>query len=79
MYDQDSILDILAFEDILHQCAITYKFHLLIAYITTIARHLNALYVNTTKLKDATEDEKNMRMCIINKALEIIRYSCAIV
>lgn len=78
-YDRDLILDILAFDDILLQCADTYKFHLLIAHLTTTARHLNALYVNTPKLKDSSPEERNMRMQIIAQALEMIRYACEIV
>jgi arginyl-tRNA synthetase len=78
-YDKDLVLDILGFEDVLGQCAETYKFHLLIAHITMTARHLNALYVNTPKLRDSSPEERNMRMGIIYQALEMIRCSCEIV
>jgi arginyl-tRNA synthetase len=78
-YDKDLVLDILGFEDVLSQCAETYKFHLLIAHITTTARHLNALYVNTPKLRDSEPVERAMRMQIISQTLEMIRYSCDIV
>jgi arginyl-tRNA synthetase len=78
-YDKDLVLDILGFEDVLVQCATTYKFHLLIAHITTTARHLNALYVNTPKLRDSEPAERAMRMKIIAQTLEMIRYSCEIV
>lgn|GEM_PF-837319 len=78
-YDRDLVLDILGFRDILTQCAITYKFHLLIAHLTTTARHLNALYVNTPKLRDTSESERALRMRIIAQTLEMIRYACAIV
>lgn len=78
-YDKDLVLDILGFEDVLIQCAETYKFHLLIAHITTTARHLNALYVNTPKLKDTSESERAMRMRILSQVLQMIEYTCAIV
>lgn len=78
-YDKDLVLDILGFQDVLTQCAETYKFHLLIAHITTTARHLNALYVNTPKLRDSSSEERTMRMQIIAQTLEMIRYSCEIV
>ncbi|MEI6711812.1 MAG: arginine--tRNA ligase [bacterium] len=78
-YDKELVLDILGFEDVLAQCAETYKFHLLIAHITTTARHLNALYVNTPKLRDSSPEERAMRMQIIAQTLEMIRYSCDIV
>jgi arginyl-tRNA synthetase len=78
-YDKELVLDILGFEDVLAQCAETYKFHLLIAHITTTARHLNALYVNTPKLRDSSPEERATRMQIIAQTLEMIRYSCEIV
>ncbi len=78
-YDKDLIMDILGFQDVLLQCSATYKFHLLMAHITTTARHLNALYVNTPKLRDSGEEERNMRMHIITQTLDMIRYSCEIV
>jgi len=78
-YDKDLILDILGFEDVIAQCAETYKFHLLIAHITMTARHLNALYVNTPKLRNSSPEERNMRMQIIAQALQMIQYSCEIV
>lgn len=78
-YDKELVLDILGFADVLTQCAETYKFHLLIAHITTTARHLNALYVNTPKLRDSSSEERAMRMRIIAQTLEMIRYSCEIV
>lgn len=78
-YDKDLVLDILGFEDVLAQCAETYKFHLLIAHITTTARHLNALYVNTPKLKDTSESERYMRMKILSQVLTMIEYTCTIV
>ena len=73
------MLDILGFEDVLAQCATTYKFHLLIAHITTTARHLNALYVNTLKLKDTSEAERYTRIKILSQVLQMIEYTCAIV
>lgn len=78
-YDKDLILDILGFKDILDQCAITYKFHLLIAHLTTTARHLNALYVNTPKLRDTSELERALRMRIIAQTLSMIQSACSIV
>lgn len=78
-YDKDLVLDILGFVDILAQCAETYKFHLLIAHITTTARHLNALYVNTPKLRDSAPEERGMRMKILSQVLQMIEYTCAIV
>jgi arginyl-tRNA synthetase len=71
-YDKDLVLDILGFQDVLTQCSETYKFHLLIAHITTTARHLNALYVNTPKLRDSSPAERAMRMQIIAQTLEMI-------
>ncbi len=79
LYDKDLILDLLGFGDVLIQCTETYKFHLLIAHITTTARHLNALYVNTPKLRDSSPEERAMRMQIISQILDMIRYSCDIV
>lgn len=38
-----------------------------------MARHLNALYVNTPKLKETSENERAARIKIIRTSLEIIR------
>lgn len=78
-YDKDIIFDILGFSDVVEQCSETYKFHLLVAHITTTARHLNALYVNTPKLRDTSPEEREIRMHIIGQTLSMIQYACDIV
>lgn len=40
-----------------------------------MARHLNALYVNTPKLKETPENERIARIKTIETCLEIIRYT----
>jgi arginyl-tRNA synthetase len=72
IFDRDLILDILGFNELLENCGESYKFHLLIAHIATMTRHLNALYVNTTKLKETPENERVARMTIIHTCLGII-------
>jgi len=47
--------------------------------MTTTARHLNALYVNTPKLKDTSEAERCTRMKILSQVLQMIEYACTIV
>lgn len=71
-------MDILGFNELLGNCGETYKFHLLVAHLATMARHLNALYVNTPKLKDTQENERYMRTKIISTALEVIESTCKI-
>ena len=44
-----------------------------------MARHLNALYVNTPKLRDTIPEERNERIRIVSLCLAIISYTCAIV
>lgn len=78
VYDREVVMDILSFNELLDNCGETYKFHLTVAHLATMARHLNALYVNTPKLKDTPENERHMRMQIIRTALEIIAFSCQI-
>lgn len=43
-----------------------------------MARHLNALYVNTPKLKDASEAERAARVMIVDTCLGIIEYTSRI-
>lgn len=43
-----------------------------------MARHLNALYVNTPKLKEAGEEERSARIKIIETSLGIILYTANI-
>lgn len=78
VYDREVVMDILSFNELLENCGESYKFHLLIAHIATMTRHLNALYVNTPKLKDTPENERRMRTKIISTALEIIESTCKI-
>ncbi len=77
-FDRDIVLDILSFNELFIACGETYKFHLLIAHIATMTRHLNALYVNTPKLKETPENERVARIKIIRTSLEIIRYTATI-
>lgn len=78
VFDRDLILDILGFNELLENCGASYKFHILIAHIATMARHLNALYVNTPKLKETETREQMSRIKIIHTCLEIIRYTSTI-
>jgi arginyl-tRNA synthetase len=78
VYDREVVMDILSFNELLENCGESYKFHLMVAHLATMARHLNALYVNTPKLKDTPENERHMRMQIVRTALEIIAFSCQI-
>lgn len=71
-------MDILGFNEILENCGTSYKFHLLIAHIATMTRHMNALYVNTPKLKETPENERAARIAIVHTCLEIIRYTATI-
>ena len=71
-------MDILGFNEIFENCATSYKFHLLIAHIAAMTRHLNALYVNTPKLKETPENERIARIKIIQTSLEIISYTAKI-
>lgn len=74
-FDRDLVLDILGFNEILQNCGETYKFHILIAHLTSMARHLNALYVNTPKLKETPNNERAARMQIIHTCLDIMHYT----
>jgi arginyl-tRNA synthetase len=78
VFDRDLILDILSFNDVLENCGTSYKFHLLITHLATMARHLNALYVNTPKLKDTSDTERAARVSIIRQCLDIIEYTTKI-
>lgn len=78
VYDREIVMDILGFNELLDNCGETYKFHLLVAHLAAMARHLNALYVNTPKFKDTPENERRMRTKIISTALEIIESTCKI-
>lgn len=71
-------MDILGFNEVLENCGTSYKFHLLIAHIATMTRHMNALYVNTPKLKETPENERAARRAIIQTCLEIIEYTTGI-
>lgn len=71
-------MDILGFNEVLENCGTSYKFHLLIAHIATMTRHMNALYVNTPKLKETTENERTARIAIVNTCLNIIHYTATI-
>ena len=79
IFDRDLILDILGFNELLENCGESYKFHLLIAHIATMTRHLNALYVNTPKLKETPENERVARMAIIHTCLSIIESTSEII
>jgi len=43
-----------------------------------MTRHMNALYVNTPKLKETPENERAARIAIVHTCLEIIRYTATI-
>ncbi len=77
-FDRDLVLDILGFNELLENCGTSYKFHILIAHLATMTRHLNALYANTPKLKETPDNERAVRMDIIHTCLEIIRYTANI-
>lgn len=68
----------MGFNEVLETCGTSYKFHLLVAHLATMTRHLNALYVNTPKLKETPENERAARMSIVQTCLEIIRYTAEI-
>lgn len=72
-------MDILGFNEVLLNCGTSYKFHLLIAHIATMTRHMNALYVNTPKLKETTENERAARIAIVHTCLSIINYTADII
>ncbi len=78
VFDRDLIMDIIGFNEILEACGKNYKFHLLTAHLATIARHLNALYANTSKLTETPDTERAVRIKIIKSTLEIIRYATSI-
>jgi arginyl-tRNA synthetase len=78
VFDRDLIMDILSFNEVLIATWTSYKFHLIVAHITTMARHLNALYVNTPKMKDTPEAERATRAHIVHACLEIIEYTTKI-
>lgn len=78
-FDRDIIMDILGFNELLENCGESYKFHLLIAHIATMTRHLNALYVNTPKLKETPENERVARIAIVHTCLGIIESTAAII
>lgn len=65
----------MGFNELLLACETSYKFHLLVSHLATMARHLNALYVNTPKLIETSSTERAARVQIIQTALEIIRYT----
>jgi arginyl-tRNA synthetase len=71
-------MDILGFNEVLENCGTSYKFHLLVAHLATMTRHMNALYVNTPKLKETPESERASRIAIVNTCLGIIKYTTAI-
>jgi arginyl-tRNA synthetase len=71
-------MDILGFNEIFESCGTSYKFHLLIAHIATMTRHMNALYVNTPKLKETPEKERAARIAIVHTCLDIIKYTTEI-
>ncbi len=77
-FDRDIVLDIMGFNALLSASATSYKFHILVAHLALLARHLNALYVNTPKLKDTSGAEKAMRMHIVQKSLSIIEFCASI-
>lgn len=68
-------MDILSFNEVFETCGTNYKFHLLVAQLATMARHLNALYVNTPKLKDTPAHERGTRIGIVQACLNIIKYT----
>jgi arginyl-tRNA synthetase len=74
-FDRDLIMDILGFNEIFESCGTSYKFHLLIAHIATMTRHMNALYVNTPKLKETPIQERAARIAIVHTCLDIIKYT----
>ncbi len=78
-FDRDLILDILGFNDILKNCEKSYKFHLLIAHLATMSRHLNALYANTEKLVDTKKEERLARIMIVRTCLNIIESTTKII
>lgn len=78
MYDRDCIIDALRFGEIINVCGQTYKFHLLVAHLAQISRHLNALYVNTPKIKDTPQKERVIRLSIVKANLAIIELACKI-
>jgi arginyl-tRNA synthetase len=78
VFDRDLIMDILSFNEVLIATWTSYKFHLIVAHITTMARHLNALYVNTPKMKDTPEAERATRAHVVDTCLEIIEYTTKI-
>lgn len=78
-FDRDLVTDILGFNELLSNCGKTYKFHLLVAHIATMTRHLNALYVNTPKLKETPEIERGARIAIIRTCLKIIESTTEII
>lgn len=71
-------MDILGFNEVLQSCGTSYKFHLLIAHIATMTRHMNALYVNTPKLKETPEHERAARIAIVHLCLDMITYTASI-
>lgn len=79
VFDRDLIMDILGFNEIFELCGTSYKFHLLIAHVATMTRHMNALYVNTPKLKDTEENEQIQRLQIVSTCLSIIEFTTKIV
>lgn len=71
-------MDILSFNELLETCGTSYKFHLIVAHLAAMARHLNALYVNTPKLKETSDAERAARVSIIKQCLSIIEYTARI-
>lgn len=43
-----------------------------------MTRHMNALYVNTPKLKETPEKERAARIAIVRTCLDIIKYTTEI-
>jgi arginyl-tRNA synthetase len=78
-FDRDVVTDIMGFNEVFENCGTTYKFHLLIAHLATMTRHLNALYANTPKLKETIENERIARIKIIQNSLKIIQYTANII
>ncbi len=78
-FDRDLVMDILGWNEVFENCGTSYKFHLLLAHIAIMTRHMNALYVNTPKLKETPGHERAARIHIVHTCLEIIRYTGKII
>ncbi len=73
-FDRDLVIDILGFNELIESCGKTYKFHLLVWHLSLMARHLNALYANTPKLKESSPAEQATRSHIVATSLSIIEF-----